>query len=947
MSTKNLIAYMGGLSMALCGWTMATGCDGVSLVEAPTIRNAEAGPMSAVIADASSVNGCPPGDIACDEACVDPQTSLTHCGATAACKAVDGTAGETCGSGRVCSLGACAISCAPTLLQCGATCLDPKTSLAHCGATTCGDANASDAGDPSDAGGGGGVACARGEVCSQGVCAVSCQAGLVQCNGICINPQTSRTHCGATVGCGVGASDAGSGSDGGSASSAGTACASGNVCSLGTCSVTCAPGLVRCDDTCIDPLTSRTYCGASAGCGVEGGAPGTACVDGNVCNAGTCELSCQAGFVDCGGTCVDPLTSRTNCAATAGCGVTGGLGGLVCGLGTVCNGTSCAVSCPTQLVDCSGTCFDPQTSRNHCGATTGCGVTGGASGNVCGPGQVCSTGACALSCPSDLLDCGGTCIDPLTSRIHCGASATCSAMAGTAGDLCDLGEVCNGVSCVASCQMGFVACGGLCVDPQSNRNHCGATVGCGVTGGLPGTACDDGEVCNNGSCAVSCHSSLIACDGTCFDPQTSPEHCGATSGCGVTGGSAGAACPPLHACVAGACRAVIEQTTITVDTNLSVTNLNGRTCVDGGDMVAYSVDSFPTGNSATLTTTASAGCLSIGDSVLVANLQGTLANTANVGNYELLTVASLATAGTTTVTFSAAKTKFYGDNAFVDTNIGTSRTQQRVVLQRVPRYNGVFKVETGATVRANAWNGVIGGIFSLSANRIQVNGTISASGDGFAGAIYNPVPNRSGDQGESYTGLGFTGLTHPNQGSSPANAGAGGGGTGDSNACRPFGVSGGGGGYGSNGAASGDPICGGLGGATYGDPVLAQLFLGSGGGSGGTDDTLSDNPPGGFGGAGGGIIFLKSDNAVSGTGAIRSEGTIGQGDIGINCAGAMSNTSACWDFSGPGGGGSGGSIRIEASSVGVARSVAGGHGGYGYVGVSNSGGDGGSGRSVP
>src|SRR5690606_31250835 len=219
----------------------------------------------------------------------------------------------------------------------------------------------------------------------------------------CVNPDTDRTYCGATEGCGV---------DG--QGSAGEVCEPGHVCNGGECSLSCPSNFVNCNGTCIDPNTSSNHCGATEGCGVDGGSAGEACGAGLVCNNGTCAEVCPPGFVNCGGECINPEIDRSYCGATLGCGVDGeGSDGEVCGAGYVCNQGACALSCAPGLVDCGGECIDPDVDRSHCGATAGCGQAGqGSAGSVCGSGEVCSDGVCSLSCPEGLIRCGDTCINP-------------------------------------------------------------------------------------------------------------------------------------------------------------------------------------------------------------------------------------------------------------------------------------------------------------------------------------------------------------------------------------------------------------------------------------------------------------------------------------------------------------------------------------------------------
>jgi hypothetical protein len=378
-------------------------------------------------------------------------------------------------------------------------------------------------------------------VCDNGQCATQCSAGLTACGGggdggqtLCVDTATDLAHCG----------------------DCSTACGVGQVCNHGQCAATCGAGLVACGGGCIDPFSSRAYCGATAGCGADGGAAGQVCASGYVCSDGSCQLSCQAGLVSCGGACVDPATSRAYCGATAGCGVDGGTPGQSCAQGYVCSGGACALSCQAGLVSCGGSCIDPATNRAYCGATAGCGADGGTPGQSCASGYVCQGGSCQLSCPAGQIACGSACIDPATSLAFCGATAGCGVDSGTAGQACAQGYVCSGGSCQLWCQSGLVACGGNCVDPTSNPAYCGATAGCGADGGTAGQACGQGYVCLGGGCQLSCTPGQVACGGACIDPTTNPAYCGATGGCGVDGGSAGQACATNEICKSGACACV-------------------------------------------------------------------------------------------------------------------------------------------------------------------------------------------------------------------------------------------------------------------------------------------------------------------------------------------------------------------------------------------------------
>jgi hypothetical protein len=365
--------------------------------------------------------------------------------------------------------------------------------------------------------------------------------------------------------------------------------------------------------------------------------------------------------------------------------------------------------------------------------------------------------------------------------------------------------------------------------------------------------------------------------------------------------------------------------------DLATANSGARSCADGGDAVSYSVAALD-GSSATLAAAPAAGCLEVGDEVLLINLQGTAAHFGNVGNYETLRVSAVSG---NAVSFSKPKLRFYGDAVDDDANLGSERTNQRVMLQRVPNYQNV-SVAAAGSLTAGAWDGVKGGVlFFRAAGLVSVAGTLSMSGKGYAGGIQNTVVNTNGQQGESFHGLGA------NLGD--ASQGAGGGGIGDQNGCESFGASGGGGGHAAPGN-DGTSACSGKGGAAYGDAtLLGRLTLGSGGGAGGTDNVLSDNPPGGFGGRGGGIVVITAAE-LEVSGSLVATGSDGEGDLATGCDDGASVTS-CWDYSGPGGAGSGGSILLDANTSSLGSELVAASGGLGGLGdPSGDGGDGADGR---
>ncbi len=455
---------------------------------------------------------CLGGSVACGGVCAELGSDNKNCG----------VCGNACDPGAACANGVCSFSCPPGQVSCGGKCTDPRVDPGHCGASgDCAGANA-------------GAVCGPGTLCSAGACAVTCQRGLLDCKGRCVDPRSDRAFCGADSDClGV---------------SAGKVCGAGSVCAAGACAVNCLPGQLSCAGACVDPGADRTFCGATGDCsGGASGSFGQACAAGQVCAGGACALSCQRGLVACGGTCVNPGSDRSHCGASGDCA--GQRAGSVCGAGQVCANGSCAVTCPGNQLNCNGVCIDPQSDRAYCGATLDC--SGATAGKACAAGQVCASGACALSCQAGLLACNGACVDPASSRVFCGATADC--VGPTAGKLCADGQVCNAGQCAASCGAGLVSCGGACVDPKNDPGHCGAKADCAAVNA--GAVCTSGQYCAAGVCGTSCAPGQVACSGRCVEPASDRNHCGASGDC--SGPGAGVACASDEACLSGACVAAV------------------------------------------------------------------------------------------------------------------------------------------------------------------------------------------------------------------------------------------------------------------------------------------------------------------------------------------------------------------------------------------------------
>jgi len=415
--------------------------------------------------------------------------------------------------------------------------------------------------------------------------------------------------------------------------------------------------------------------------------------------------------------------------------------------------------------------------------------------------------------------------------------------------------------------------------------------------------------------------------------------------------------------------------TVSGDTNYNTgTLIAGRSCADGGDATNYSV-SVLTSTTATLTSNPSTGCLNAGDEVLLINLMGATTTYTNLGNYETLRVASVAG---NVVTFATAKTKFYGNGAGDDLNLGTTEGTQRVMLQRVPNYRNVT-VNASQHFYPSTWNGVKGGVmFFRATGTVTVAGSINADGLGYRGFTFGGNADQAAAGGESFCTYNAGGSGGEYSGSTASTAGICGGGGGGSNGYTGSAGSntggaggggggfytasgyardaggGGGGGYGSAGSggqavdnaginggtnisgAGGDSTVtanegGGGGGGTYGTSYsdLSRLFFGSAGGAGGSGESSgASHYVGGDGGGGGGIVMIAT-NTLSVSGTISSNGG----------GGGTANAT----YGGGGGGGAGGSVKILGGNLTLGSNLVSATHGTGGT-ANENGGNGGDGR---
>jgi hypothetical protein len=197
-----------------------------------------------------------------------------------------------------------------------------------------------------------------------------------------------------------------------------------------------------------------------------------------------------------------------------------------------CSAGVCVQSCEALMgyVACGNTCVNLQTDDNNCGSC----------GNQCPAGSSgCVNGTCGCSVGYTQCNDGiyygpiGSCVDTRTDSSNCGS---CGNQCQPSAPLCNDG-VCS-AQCTAS---GLVLCGGYspfpgvegsCVDPQTDANNCGA---CGVV-------CTGSLVCQAGQCV--CPPGHLSCAGNCVDPMSANDNCG----------QCGTRCIAGKSCAGGKCQ---------------------------------------------------------------------------------------------------------------------------------------------------------------------------------------------------------------------------------------------------------------------------------------------------------------------------------------------------------------------------------------------------------
>ena len=136
---------------------------------------------------------------------------------------------------------------------CGSACADTSKDRDNCGAC--------------------GKACAAGEVCTQGKCALDCVGGTTKCGTACVDTNNDPSNCG----------------------TCGKICASGETCKTGTCTPTCTGSTTSCTGGCFDLNNDPSHCGT---CSTVCPTPLNSVP---ICVAKSCSSICATGFLDCDG----------------------------------------------------------------------------------------------------------------------------------------------------------------------------------------------------------------------------------------------------------------------------------------------------------------------------------------------------------------------------------------------------------------------------------------------------------------------------------------------------------------------------------------------------------------------------------------------------------------------------------------------------------------------
>ncbi len=405
----------------------------------------------------------------------------------------------------------CVHGCSIGKVLCGEDCVNPNTSVSHCGANMRGMCNND---DPNHFDYKGqncmdfilkenrAFVCEKTEGCKPTVCNAD-EYVKRDSDGECI--KNDQYNCGGE----------------------GIECSADETCVLGECLKNCTKGYIRCyvkneGMSCIDPQGHEEFCGAKGQClsddendeNYRGKVcdAGMHCVDGE-CVLLKCGTEDNSNEVACGGKCVDITQDPLNCG---GCGnnCANHRPAYVSDV-MACEDGKCVYTCKTGYENCNddGTteCIDLTENRKHCGTC----------GNACAPNEYCQDGTCTPSSCQDENACfqHGSCVthDPTACGNTC---QTCVTTLNAYEATCDDVGICH----VVRCQNGFHFVSDTEACEPNTANACGSVdqanvIDCHTLNNVAEVQCINGE-CMVGNCGPGYH----LYDNTC--EANSNDDCG-------------------------------------------------------------------------------------------------------------------------------------------------------------------------------------------------------------------------------------------------------------------------------------------------------------------------------------------------------------------------------------------------------------------------------------
>ncbi len=407
-------------------------------------------------------------------------------------------------------------------------------------------------------------------------CMTACSASQAACDGICVDPNSDRDHCGARGDC----YDPDEDSD----NYAGKKCAKDQECDEGKCSERiCSSPKIICDGECIDPMKKLEFCGAKGECNSI--KPGSKNYQGKNCGKlAKCvdgECTCQSGAILCDEHCVDPVEDHDFCGARGECSDSDensdDYRGVKCKENEECKNRKCiSRECEGSQELCQGKdgesyCADLENDMDNCGMCakkctdmtpdrqtavkcaerncifecsegyTNCGTEDslkcvslderencGECGHQCGTGEKCENKVCVNdpditgnTCPEDICNKDNSCQN---TNSACGGGCTdCTILENSEG-----GECINGVCKISQCLTGFhldsMNAGNKCV--QNTNEECAPVNSSAVEDCTKKISGGKGVCGADGTCQFGqCDAGLCQQGTMCFNDDM---HCGSS-----------------------------------------------------------------------------------------------------------------------------------------------------------------------------------------------------------------------------------------------------------------------------------------------------------------------------------------------------------------------------------------------------------------------------------